>query len=310
MTKLNNKKIKYIINQVTKKNQNTKTMAEIYDITRRRVQQLVKEYRKTGDVPKLRKNRRPRTYLTKEEKEMIDKVWNETKRGARLLYHELRMRGYKIPHNKIHQYLKQTGRTRPNPRKQKKRKRCRYEREHSGSLLHGDWHRTTENHPYVIVWLDDASRKILSGGEFAKATAEYSIETFRKAQSEALGYNVEIREVNTDRGTQFFSNKKEGTSLFQKYLKSQDIKHIPSRVHNPQTNGKIERFWYEYDKHRWRFDSLNEFIDWYNDLIHGALWIEIGETPKKAFERKMPPESILGLFWKMDGDHNGSARLK
>ena len=55
---------------------------------------------------------------------------------------------------------------------------------------------------------------------------------------------------------------------------------------------------------------MNEFIDWYNDLIHGALWIEIGETPKKAFERKMPPESILGLFWKMDGDHNGSARLK
>ncbi len=34
--------------------------------------------------------------------------------------------------------------------------RCRYEREHSGSLLR-DWHRTTENHPYAIVWLDDAS---------------------------------------------------------------------------------------------------------------------------------------------------------
>jgi len=47
-----------------------------------------------------------------------------------------------------------------------------------------------------------------------------------------LEYNAEIREVNTDMGTQFFSNKKEGTSLFQKYLKSQDIKHIPSRVHN------------------------------------------------------------------------------
>ena len=136
----------------------------------------------------MRKNRRPRTYLTKEEKEMIDKVWNETKRGARLLYHELRTRGYKIPHNKIHAYLKQTGRTIPNPRKQKKRKRCRYEREHSGSLLHGDWHRTTENHPYAIVWLDDASRKILSGGEFGRATAEHSIETFREAKSEAIQY--------------------------------------------------------------------------------------------------------------------------
>ena len=60
---------------------------------------------------------------------------------------------------------------------------------------------------------DDASRKILLGGEFDKTTAEHSIETFREAQLEALGYNVEIREVNTDRGTQFYSNKKEGTSL-------------------------------------------------------------------------------------------------
>ena len=57
MTKLNNKKIEYIINQVTKKNQNTKTMAEIYDITRRRVQQLVKQY----------KNRRG-TQIEKEQK--------------------------------------------------------------------------------------------------------------------------------------------------------------------------------------------------------------------------------------------------
>ncbi|RLF97491.1 hypothetical protein DRN58_08695, partial [Thermococci archaeon] len=51
-------------------NQNTKTMAEIYGITRRRVQQLVKEYRKTGEVPKLKKNRRPRTYHTKKEKKI------------------------------------------------------------------------------------------------------------------------------------------------------------------------------------------------------------------------------------------------
>ena len=49
--------------------------------------------------------------------------------------------------------------------------------------------------------------------EFDKATAEHSIETLRKAQSEALEYNVEIREVNTNRETQFFSNKKEGTSI-------------------------------------------------------------------------------------------------
>jgi len=33
----------------------------------------------------------------------------------------------------------------------KKRKRCRYEREPTFSLVHGDWHRKTEEHPHAIV---------------------------------------------------------------------------------------------------------------------------------------------------------------
>ncbi|MBN1762923.1 MAG: hypothetical protein JW878_07615 [Methanomicrobia archaeon] len=53
----------------------------------------------------------------------------------------------------------------PNPRKQQKSKRCRYERELSGSsLVRSDWHRTTVNHPNAIIWLDDASRISLAGG--------------------------------------------------------------------------------------------------------------------------------------------------
>ena len=105
-----------------------------------------------------------------------------------------------------------------------------------------------------------------------------------------------------------FSSAKVGNQLL--FPEISEISGYKAYSFKSSQSFKEERFWYEYDKHRWRFDSLNEFIDWYNDLIHGALWIEIGETPKKAFERKMPPESILGLFWKMDGDHNGSARLK
>ncbi|MGC9443468.1 MAG: hypothetical protein ACP5E9_00835 [Candidatus Methanospirareceae archaeon] len=47
---------------------------------------------------------------------------------------------------------------------------CRYEREHSGSRVNGDWHRTTVNHPNAIIWLDDASRMALTGGEFERAS--------------------------------------------------------------------------------------------------------------------------------------------
>jgi len=262
----------------------TRQAAEIYGVTIRRVQQLVKEYREKNIIHKQKKNRRPKTYLTEEQKKIIDEVWNEMKVGARLLYYEIRRRGYKIPHNKIHLYLKETGRTIPNPKKQKKRKRCRYERKHSCSLIHGDWHRKSIEHPYAILWLDDASRFILAGGEFKEATTEHSIQTFTGAQKKAEQFNIEIKEVNTDRGVQFYSNGNK-PSRFEKYLEKQGIKFIPSRKSNPQTNGKLERLWYEYDKHRFSFDSIDEFIEWYNNRIHGALWLEIGESVESIHKK-------------------------
>jgi len=298
MVKLSNAKIRWIVKHVENGDITTRQAADIYNISIRRVQQLVKEYREKGRMPGLNKNRRPRTYLTEEQKRIIDEVWDEMRVGARLLYYEIRRRGYKIPHNKIHSYLRETGRTFPDPKKQRKRKRCRYERKHSCSLIHGDWHRRSIDDPYAIVWLDDASRFILSGDEFGKATTEYSIQTLQEAQIKAGEFNAVIHEVNTDRGTQFYSNK-DKPSQFEQYLKKQGIRYIPSRKSNPQTNGKLERFWYEYDKHRFSFENIQQFIDWYNARIHGALWLEIGEKPKEAFMRKLPPENLLGLFMRM-----------
>ena len=301
MVKLNNKIIKWILKNVSKSELSTKDAADIYDITQRRVQQLAKKYSETGEVPKLNWNRRPKTDLTEEQKQTIDTIWEETRLGSKLLYFELKRKGTPVPKNKLIKYLTETGRTIPNPNKQKKRKRCRYERKHTCSLVHGDFHRRTENDPYAIAWLDDASRKIIAGGEFKDATAEHAINTFKEAQKNVVEYNVSIYEVNTDRGTQFYCNKGEGQSEFEEYLDSQSIVFIPSRRNNPQTNGKLERFWYEYDKHRFRFSSFQEFVNWYNNRIHGALWLEYGENPNEAFVRKMPGECILGLFMKMNG---------
>jgi transposase InsO family protein len=296
VVKLSDRKIRWIVRHCyIDKDVSAREAARIYGVSVRRVQQLIKEYKETGEVPVLKKERRPRTYLSDEEKKIIEEVWRETRLGARLLYYELRKRGYKIPLNKIHSYYRETGKSKPNPKKQRKRKRCRYERKHSGSLLHGDWHRSDETKPYAIVWMDDASRKILAGGEYESATAEYSISTLQNAIVHASRYNIVIREVNTDRGSQFYANKG-GKSQFQRYLESVGIKHVVSRKNNPQTNGKVERFWLEYDRHRWRFSSMDEFIEWYNRRIHGSLWLEIGENPNDAFIRKAPPESLLGLF--------------
>jgi len=71
------------------------------------------------------------------------------------------------------------------------KKGCRYERKYSGSLNHGDWHRSSESHPHVIVWLDDASRFALMG-EFKEATSEHSIGTFKIAQNIAFEHKMLI----------------------------------------------------------------------------------------------------------------------
>ncbi len=108
MVKLRDGEIKWIVKHVINGSITMRQAAEIYGVTTRRVQQLVKEYRERNIIHKQKKNRRPKTYLTEEQKKIIDKVWNEMKVGARLLYYEIRRRGYKIPHNKIHLYRKET----------------------------------------------------------------------------------------------------------------------------------------------------------------------------------------------------------
>ena len=127
--------------------------------------------------------------------------------------------------------------------------------------------------------MDDASRKLLSGVESkTPMTNRHSISTMKEAIKASWEYNVIVRQANTDRGSEFYSNKKHmnpgSKSDFERFLLSVGVKHIPSRVGNPQTNGKLERHWREYDRHRWRFKTLKEYMTWYNRRLHGVLiWI-------------------------------------
>jgi len=123
VVKLNNDQIAWIVKHVDSKDVSTKDAATTYNVTQRRAQQLAKEYREQGEIPKLNPDRRPETPLTKEDKEAIDLVWEETRFGSKHLYKELKHRGYKVPKNKLIRYLRDTGKSIPNPNKQKTRKR-------------------------------------------------------------------------------------------------------------------------------------------------------------------------------------------
>jgi putative transposase len=140
----------------------------------------------------------------------------------------------------------------------------------------------------------------LVGAEFAEATADNAIELM-KAALNRYGWLAPIREVLTDRGTQFYANKKDrygnGDSRFDTFLQDNGIRHILSRVNHPQTNGKFEKWNDTYEKNRFRFENFDKFEDWYNTVrFHESLDADrIVQTPQNAFWNRLPIESKFRL---------------
>jgi transposase len=97
MVKLTNEEIKWLISRVKSGFFTVKQAAHVYGVTERRVQQLIKMHRETGEIPRLDPKRRPKTCLSGDQKAAIEKAWEETRLGARLLYYELRRRGQHVP---------------------------------------------------------------------------------------------------------------------------------------------------------------------------------------------------------------------
>jgi len=302
MVKLKEDKLKWALKQKDKKN---KELSYICGIGIRRFQELRAYHKETGDIPKLNPNRRPRTYLTEEDKKLIDRAIKESKLGGAVTLRLYIDKYYKkkISYTKLHDYLLKIGISKPDKKKQKQRRYCRYERKHSFSLGHLDWHESKAiPGKWVASWEDDASRNILAGGEFNNANTENAIRIVKEAKKVALEqYSAILYALNTDKGSQFYANKKDkdgkrGIAEFEKFLEREGIKHIPSRRNHPQTNGKEERWFRTYNENRTKFRSFKEFIKWYNNKINLGLSRKEGITPNEAVLHKLRTESLLGLF--------------
>lgn len=304
MVKLKERKLQWTLRQKGPKN---KELAYHLGVGIRRWQQIKAYYHKTGDIPKLVKTRRPTIALQEEDMTLIDKALQESKlSGAVTLRLYIAKHHHRnIPCGKIHQYLLSKGISQEDKEKQKQRKYRFYNREHSFSLVHLDWH-VSKCLPgkQVCVVIDDASRLIACGGEFDQALEEYNIKLMKQAMHRSFGaYSAAIREVNTDKGSQFYANKKtdegdKGMCAFEQFLEEHAIKHIPSRRNHPQTNGKNERWFRTYEENRMKFATFDAFIQWYNNRIHLGLSRKEGITPKEAVLNKLQPESLIGLFFR------------
>jgi hypothetical protein len=171
---------------------------------------------------------RPEMTLSESDAHLVLETYKEQNSGARRLEKIIEHKyGRRIPHNAIHRVLLENGLSNENNKKKKRRKPwIRYERKHSLTAVHLDWHTSRFNGREVCVVLDDSSRFILSGGEFSAATAEASIDLVREALEE-FGEIRWIREVITDHGSQFSANKTDkngdSESAFSQFLQENKI---------------------------------------------------------------------------------------
>lgn len=275
-------------------------IAKQFNISKRRIEQVWKFFKETGSYLSLKKQgRKPYRKVKPWLDEKILRLKQKHKFGATYIAKFLRDKhNVTISNNYVHDLLLANNMAKENQRKKKRRKPwVRYERSHSLTAVHMDWHYNAGLNKWMCAVLDDANRKILSGGEYDQALGQYCIDMLEKAYQENL-HIAPIKEVITDHGSQFYSNKRldyeQGETAFQTYCRERKIKHILCRYKHPQTNGKFEKWNHTYELFRKEFNSFDQFVKWYNKRPHGSLDFM---TPEAAFWFKAQ-DIILGRFFK------------
>jgi len=275
-------------------------------ISQMRVKQVLKIYREQMQEPTVGENMgRPRKPFEEREAQVISEAFELYRFGARMLEVVVRkVFKIRISHNRIHMYLKAADLAHEDPKKKERRKWVRYERKHSLSAGHIDWHESGWSDFKVCVIIDDASRMILAGGEFKNNNTENS-KLVVDQLVERYWWLCPMRELIMDHGAEFGAHRvhEDGKwdSDFKKHIERHGIKPILAKVKHPQTNGKLERWFGEYQRHRLAFSSFEEFREWYNNRPHGSLDFEHLETPEKAFRRKMCLEMYFAIGHRLFG---------
>jgi transposase len=257
---------------------------KVAKISVRRVYQVKEAFDKTGEIPSIGKYAgRPRKPFDEWEIITVKDAYEKYRVSAdtleRLIDRDIKKH---IGHNRIHQILVYLGYAQKKTNRNiRKKKWIRYQRRHSLTAVHIDWHY------FKGVWVfcveDDASRKLLALIESEKESTDNSILGMELALKHG-----KIKQCISDHGSTFTSNFIDANSRFRDYLKLKGIKSILCKVKHPQSNGKIEKWFQAYDKHRKAYKKKEDFIYWYNDLKpHRSLNFDELETPSEAFIRKM-----------------------
>lgn len=200
--------------------------------------------------------------------ELVLEAWNKRKRSAHKMWINMKMKGYDVSERQIQKIYNKHG-VKMNPRKRPSQiKFVKFEWPKPNMLWHTDWTLCPLTGKQLIAFIDDHSRYIVHAEYFDNASTENTLIAFKKAIKKSCIPGA----ILTDNGVQFHTNGE-----FEKFCNLKNIRHILGRVHHPQTNGKIER-WFGTYKQEFKKgeDSLTKFVNYYNkERLHQGINYQI-----------------------------------
>lgn len=155
----------------------------------------------------------------------------------------------------------------------KRIKWVRWQRKHPNSLWQIDHTDEMDKwNCYTLSVLDDCSRYSLALVKLDSVTTEAVINILDKL----ISIHGKPREILTDNGPAFGLNSKH--SKFDVWCRRREIVHIRTKIHSPQTSGKVERL----------FKTIDEEIEFCNNDLEYFRYRYNHHRPHSSLEGKCP----------------------
>lgn len=252
-------------------------VAELKKVSKQRLYDWLESYYKYGEKGlENKKPGAPPLNINKKFEKLILKEWKNRKRSSHKLWIDMRKKGFTVSERQIQKIYKKHGLKMKKHRRPSQIKFVKYEWPKPNMLWHTDWTQCPFTGAYLIAFIDDYSRFIVHAEYFANASTENTLIAFAMAIKKYGKPDA----ILTDNGVQFHVN-----GPFEEFCKREGIHHILGRVHHPQTNGKIER-WFGTYKQEFKDgeDTLDSFVKFYNTerLHQGINYLTPIERYKKS----------------------------
>ena len=245
------------IKESVSKGYKVRDIAKIFNVTPRRIQQILKDDSESSDEKK-------NDDMDHETEKQIMSLWSSYKIGSRTMYYYLRSQGFRVSYYQIYNFMRNNNMIRSREKQNRELMELK-----PFESIYLDYYQPEISKPYAVVLTDWATRKIIAMVEGHRITKELL--------ASCLSSLKEIS-MNTDLGDSKLSLRSGilsivySTTDLPKYMQSLGIGKVIIDKGGNRIHLSLSKLWQIYEKYRDDFSSTEEFVNWYNNrpMIRGG----------------------------------------